>query len=280
MKWKIVADSGSNLSVFTLSDENVSFQTVPLMLNIGTNVYIDDKNLDKQALLAAMEQETTATSSACPSPSAYAQAFEGAENVICFTITSALSGSYNSAVLGMNLHKENHPDVNVHIFDTKSAGPEEDLLVHKAIELAQSGIEFDDMVNALNDYHARTNLIFVLESVDNLVKNGRLNKLVGGMIGLLGIRLVAIRNAEGTIEIKTKAKGSKRALKSMFAEMENFGYKGGKIIISHGFNPEGAEEFKQLVLASFPQAEISITPFDGLCTFYAQRNGVMVGYEI
>lgn len=278
-KWKIVADSGSNILEFTAPDNAFAYESVPLMLNIGTDVYVDNKDLDLNTLLDAMEKERTASSSACPSPNAYAQAFEGAENVLCFTLSSGLSGSYNSAMLGANMLKETHPDVNLHIFDTLSAGAEMDLLVHKAFDLAQTGISFDEMVRTLKEYHQHTDIVFMLESVDNLVKNGRLSKLVGSMIGLLGIRLIGIRTAEGKIELATKAKGTKRAMKSLLEEMQKRGYQGGKVIVTHCLNPESADNFRQLILEQYPQADISILTMDGLCTYYAQRNGLLIGYE-
>ena len=279
MKWKIVADSGSNILEYKMTNASAEFKSVPLMLNIGTDVYIDNTDLDLTTLLNAMEFEKTASSSACPAPDTYAQAFEGAENVLCFTLSSALSGSYNSAVLGANIFKETHPDVNIHIFDTLTAGAEIDLLVQKAIELVEQGLEWDEVINALNEYHTHTDVTFILETVDNLVKNGRISKLVGSMIGLLGIRLVGIRTPEGKIELAHKAKGTKRAMKTTLGEMISRGYNGGKAIISHCTAQDTAETFKQLILEHYPQAAIEICQMNGLCSYYAQRNGLIIGFE-
>lgn len=278
-KWKIVADSGSNILEFSAPNDTFSYASVPLMLNIGTDVYIDNKNLDLNKLLDAMEKERTASSSACPAPDSYMQAFKGADNVLCLTLSSGLSGSYNSAMIAANMLKETEPGINVHIFDSLSAGAEMDLLVHKAIELAQTGVNMEQMIEQLNAYHQHTDIAFMLESVDNLVKNGRLNKLVGSMIGLLGIRLIGVRTPDGKIELATKAKGTKRAMKSLLEEMRQRGYQGGKVIISYCLNPESADTFRQLILNEYPQASVSTLEMDGLCTYYAQRNGLLIGYE-
>lgn len=277
MTWKIVADSGSNILEFTLP--TAQYESVPLMINIGTNVYMDNKDLNPADILHAMELEKTASSSACPSPDAYAKAFEGADNIICFTISSNLSGSYNSATLGKELFLEHNPNVNIHIFDTLSAGAEMDLLVYKAFELVEKNPSFDEMVQQMTDYHRNTHIAFILESVDNLVKNGRLNKIVGSMIGLLGIRLIGVRSQDGKLELATKAKGTKRALKALLAEMEKHGYNGGKVVITHAFAPANAEEFKQLLLQSYPNADTTTLQMNGLCCYYAQRHGMLIGYE-
>ena len=278
MKWKIVTDSGSGLRQIDHLNEDVAFESVPLMLNIGNKVYVDNENVDISALMDAMEGESAVSSSACPAPNAYAETYKGAENVITFTLSSNLSGSYNSASLGRDLFLEQNPDTNIFIFDSLSAGSEIDMLVLKAVELANKGVDFDEMVSELKAFHEHTTVSFLLESVDNLVKNGRINKIVGQMIGLLGIRLVGRRTEEGKIELAHKSKGTKRAMRTLLEEIVSRGYNGGAMEISHALNEEGAETFKAAVLDRFPQAEITLQVMSGLCCFYAQRKGLIVGY--
>ncbi len=279
MKWKIVTDSGADIrSIKHLSNE-IDFEVVPLMLNIGEEVFIDTPSIDIDRFMDAMEAEAEASSSACPGPSVYADAFRGAENVICFTLSSGLSGSYNSACLGRDLLLEENPDLNVHVFDSRSAGGEIDLLIYKAVELIQSSLSFEETLEKLTTYHSATTVSFLLDSVDNLVKNGRVNKLLGQMIGLLGIKLVGKRSLEGTIELAHKAKGTKRAMKLMFQEMQNQGYKGGRVVIAHVLNQQTAENYSKVISAAFPQAEIIIEACSALCSYYAQRKGLIVGYE-
>lgn len=279
MKWKIITDSGSGIRQINDLNDDVAFESVPLMLNIGNKVYVDDEKVDIAALMNAMEGESAASSSACPAPNAYAETYKGADNVIVFTISSNLSGSYNSASLGRDLILEQNPEANIYICDSLSAGSEIDLLVQKAAELANKGIEFEDMVTEVEAYHDHTMVAFLLESVDNLVKNGRLNKIVGQMIGLLGIRLVGRRTSEGKIELAHKSKGTKRAMRTLLDEMISQGYTGETMHISHALNEEGAEKFTAVVLERFPDANITTSLMSGLCGFYAQRNGLIVGYE-
>lgn len=279
MKWKIVADSGSDIRELDSLNQEASYEYVPLMFNIGTKVYVDDETLDIKGFVDAMENESSASSSACPAPNAYAETYKGADNVIVFTISSNLSGSYNSASLGKELILEQNPEANIHIFDTLSAGSEMNILVRKAAELINEGIEFDDLVQKMTAYHEKTNIAFLLESVDNLVKNGRVNRIVGQMIGLLGIKLIGQRSEDGRIELAQKSKGTKRAMRTLLTEFDNKKFNGKVMEISHAMNPDSAEQLKKEVLAKYPQAKIRIVEMSGLCSFYAQRDGLIIGFE-
>lgn len=279
-KWKIVSDSGSNIR--QIDSQIVNYSYVPLMLTVEGEVFVDDEDLDIQKLVDKLSKTKEKSTSACPSPETYKNHFADAENVICFTITSKLSGSYNSAELAKDLSLEDNPQVNIHIFDSLSAGGEMDLLILKAVELieANENIEMDELVKELNQYHQHTYVDFLLESVKNLVNNGRVSKIVGQMIGLLGIRLVGARTPEGTIELAHKSKGQKRGIKTLIEDMISRGYDGGKVEISHALNPGIAQDFLKALQDQFPQAEYVIREMSALCTFYAEKNGLIVGFEI
>ncbi|MBD3949191.1 DegV family protein [Tuanshanicoccus lijuaniae] len=279
MKWKIVTDSGANSRLNPQITQEVGFEVVPLLVNIGTELFIDNDIEKVSELIEKMENSKLGSSSACPAPDTYAKAFADADNVICFTLSSGLSGSYNSALLAKETVLEQDPTKNIFIFDSLSAGAEVDLLINKAVELVTSDVEFDNVVELLKAYHNKIGLVFMLESVDNLVKNGRLNKLVGSMIGLLGIRLIGERNAVGQIDVIHKSKGLKRALKTLVEELTRNGFDNGKVIVSHCLNETVAQEFKTLVLAQYPQATVEINQTSGLCSYYAQRGGLMIGYQ-
>src|SRR5699024_12329502 len=131
--------------------------------------------------------------------------FAADENVSSFTLSTELSESYNSAKQGKQIALEENPEANIHVFDSKSAGGEIDLLVFKAIELAKEGLNFHEVVDGLNKYHEKTYVGYMLKSIENLVKNGRVNKIVGSLVGLLNIHVIGIRSEEGTIEMSNRA---------------------------------------------------------------------------
>ena len=278
MKWKILTDTGSNLREISNLPENIEFDLIPLILHVDKKDYVDTPSIDVADLIESVKASKS-SSSACPAPGAYAEKFAGAENVICFTISSELSGSYNSAELGKSIALEQNPDANIHIFNTRTAGGEMDLLAKKAVELIQEGKDFGEVIAGLNAYHKSTHTGYMLKSIQNLVKNGRVSKVVGSVVGLLNIHIIGIRSEEGTIEMSGRARGEKKALKTLLKDIVDNGYSGNKLEIAHVLNRETAENFAEQVREKFPKADITISSTSGLCSFYAEMGGLIVGYE-
>lgn len=280
MTWKIVADSGcdyrtiENLAVDTL------FESVPLTIQVGNEIFIDNAQLNIDNMMEKMYTTSSASKSACPSPDDYMKAFDGASNIFVVTITGTLSGSYNSAQVAKRLYLEDHPDVNIHIIDTLSAGGENDLIIKKLNLLIGQGLSYEEVIKEITAYQAKTKLLFVLFKVDNLVKNGRLSKLLGAVVGLLNIRMVGEASQDGKLELLQKARGAKKSLIAAFDELIKAGYTGGQIIIAHRNNPKFCQQFSEMVRERFPQAVIEVIPTSGLCSFYAEENGLLMGYEI
>ena len=280
MTWKIVADSGCDYREIADLATDTSFKSVPLTIQVDSEIFVDDANLDIDLMMEKMYATSTASKSACPSPDDYLRSFEGAENIFVVTITGALSGSHNSAQLAKKLFLEEHPTAHIHVIDSLSAGGEVDLIITKLNELIKEGLSFDQVVEAITCYQENTKLLFVLAKVDNLVKNGRLNKLIGAVVGLLNIRMVGEASETGTLELLQKARGAKKALTAAVDEVLKAGYKGGRIIIAHRNNEKFCQQFTEVIKEKFPAAEISFLTTSGLCSFYAEEGGLLLGYEI
>ncbi len=160
------------------------------------------------------------------------------------TLTGTLSGSHNSARLAKNELLEENPNVNIHLIDSLSAGGEMDLLVLELERLINLGLSFEEVVKQITAYQQKTRLIFVLAKVDNLVKNGRLSKLVGKVIGLLNIRMVGKASNKGTLELLQKARGQKSSF-CFDRRNSKEGYAGGKVYIAHAQNPKICEQISE-----------------------------------
>ena len=280
MTWKIIADSGCDYREIADLANDTSFKSVPLTIQVDSEIFVDDANLDIDDMMEKMYATSTASKSACPSPDDYLRSFEGAEKVFVVTITGSLSGSHNSAQLAKKLFLEERPEANIHVIDSLSAGGEVDLIITKLNELIKEGLSFNEIVEAITHYQEKTKLLFVLAKVDNLVKNGRLNKLIGAVVGLLNIRMVGEASKTGTLELLQKARGAKKALTAAVDEVLKAGYKGGRIIIAHRNNEKFCQQFSSLIKEKFPAADISFLPTSGLCSFYAEEGGLLLGYEI
>lgn len=280
MTWKIVADSGCDFRELENLASGAEFVSVPLTIQIGSEVYVDDSGLDIDKMMENMYASSAATTSACPSPDAYAKAYEGAQNILVFTITGGLSGSFNSARVAKEMFLEENPNVNIHIVDSLSAGGHLDLLVAYAGTLVGKGLSFEEVVQEMTAYQAKTRLVFVLAKVDNLVKNGRLSKLLGKVVGLLNIRMVGENSSEGKLELLQKPRGQKKAVAAVLEEMLKAGYQGGKAIIAHRNNEKICDQIREAIAAKFPEAAIETVKTGGLCSFYAEEGGILMGYEI
>ncbi len=278
-KWKIVADSICDIREVDHLDPSVDFESVPLIINIEDQSFIDDQNIDMEEYRKALKEAKQGASTACPAPDHYANAFRGAENVLCFCVSKNLSGSYNSAMLGKELLLEENPDINIEVINTASACAEMNIQVQKALELANQGVSFEEMTAQMKEYGSKTDVLFILKSIDNLVRAGRVNKLMGQMVGLLNIHIIGQRTADGLIELANKARGEKRAIRTFLDELKAHKFNGKRIEIAHASNLPLAETLRTKIIEKYPDATISIIEMGGLCEFYAEHQGIIAGFE-
>ena len=275
MDFKIVMDSAGDLQEMTGTD----FSCVPLKIMAGDREFVDDARTDVQEMVDFLGTYNGKSSTACPSAGEYLEAFGEAEEVYCVTITSGLSGSYNAAMVAAQTFQEMHPQKRVHVFDSLSAGPEMTLLAEKIRELVAQKLPFDKIVEKVNEYKARTGLAFSLESLHNLAQNGRVSVAVAKIAGLIGLRLVGKASDEGTLQPTGKARGAKKVAPELLKQLLSMGYQGGRVRIHHCCNLPTAQELQQAVLEKFPGANVIIQPTGALCSFYAERGGLLVGFE-
>ena len=183
MKYRIVADSSSDLR----SLSTVEFASAPLKITIDKETFVDDDQLDLPAMQSALRAFKGASHTACPSPEEWINAFGDADRVFCITITSTLSGCYNSAMLAAREYEAAHPGRKVHVIDSLSTGPEMALIAEKIEKLILEKVDFEEIKAKIKDYLSHTHLSFILQSVRNLANNGRVNPAVAALVGLLGI---------------------------------------------------------------------------------------------
>ena len=281
MTWNIVSDSSCDLRMAAFESDRVRFETVPLRIQVGEREFLDNDDLVVPDLLDAMSQEKSASSTACPSPAAFARAFEAGDCTVCFTISSNLSGTYNSAVMGREMVLEEHPEKKVCIIDSKATAGAMVLLIRKAKELMEADEtgDFEDICDQLRLYQAALRTCFTLENFDNLIKNGRMRPLVGTLLHSLGIHVIADATPQGTIHVADKARGEAKTYKTITALMKSSkDCTGAEVVISHCENMAGALKLKQQILEDLPVKSVDVIPCRGLTSFYAMEKGLIVGY--
>lgn len=275
MENKIILDSAGDLQIFS----GVDFSCVPLKITAGEREFVDDSAMNVEEMVSYLKTYKGKAHTACPGVGEYLEAFGDAENVYCITITSGLSGSYNSAVVAARTYQEQHPDRHIHVFDSLSTGPEMILMAEKIRDLLSEKLSFDSIVQKVKAYQEKTRLMFSLESLHNLANNGRVSVAVATMAGILGIRLVGKASDKGTLEPTGKVRGEKKLIPELVRSLKEMGYDGGKVRINHCFNPNAAAKLRDALLSHFPAARIDIGKTGGLCSFYAEVGGLLIGFE-
>lgn len=274
-KIKIVADSSANV----LALENTPFAAAPLKVITDAREFVDDAALDVDAMVSWFDAYKGKSKTSCPNPSDWLEAFGDADEVYCVTITSGLSGSYNSAAIAAREYKERHPNRRIHVFDSLTAGPEMTLVAEKIKELVQQKLPFDKIVSLVEEYNLKTQLVFSLESLHNLAQNGRVPVAVAKLAGILSLRLVGKASDEGTLQPTGKARGDQKVPGELLKQLLSLGYKGGRVRIHHCCNLPSAQRLKQAIQDKFPKASIIIQKTNALCSFYAEKGGLLVGFE-
>lgn len=278
MKYIIAADSSADLDALSKLS-GIAHAVAPLKISTGDAEYTDDASLDVDAMTESLAAHHGRSRTACPSPADWENAFGDAERVFCLPISSALSGSYNSALNAARDYTEKHPERRVYVVDTLLAGPSLMLLAEKLAELITAGTEFDDICTAIDEYRKKTELFFMLSSMKNLANNGRVNPLIAKAAGLLGIRIIGRASGKGDLDVFEKSRGEAKSVSCIFESMKRLGYSGGKVRIGHIMNPESAQTLKEKIAAEFPGADVLIYRSRGLCSYYAERGGLMIGFR-
>jgi len=275
MNCKIVSDSSSN--VYEIS--GVNYTTVPMKVLVGPNEYVDCPQLDLAEMVADLKSYKGKSGSSCPNVQEWLDAFDGVDEVFGVTISRNLSGSYNAAQQAAQAYMESNPGKKVHIFDSFSAGPEQAMIVDKIAECLAAGFDFDAVVEKVEEYQNNTHILFCLESLTNLARNGRVNPAVAKIAGVLGIRVLGDAQL-GQIIPAHKIRGHKKAMQTIVEMMEELGFYDGALIRVAGcYAQVQTEDLKSLVLAKWPNTRFVAEHTTGLCSFYAEEGGLMIGIE-
>lgn len=277
MSYKIIVDSCGEFTERLKKDTH--FVNVPLQLQVDDHIIIDDETFDQADFLKRVAASPNCPKSSCPSPEKYMQEYTcDAKNVYAVTLSSPLSGSYNSAVLGKNLYHEEKGEKNIYVFDSKSASIGETLIALKIEECEKAGMEFEEIIQTVEEYIAAQHTYFVLETLESLRKNGRLSNLKAFVAGALNIKPVMGANDDGSICQLGQARGINKALNKMIdIIVEQVKDPEKKILgISHCNCPERAQMIKMELLNRCKLKEIFICETAGVSSLYASDGGIII----
>ena len=277
MSYKIVLDSCGELPEELLGDHR--FERVPLGLEVGEYKILDDENFDQAEFLRKVAESPKCPKSSCPSPERFMESYgePEAEHVYAVTLSSPLSGSYNSAELGKKLYHEKYGDKKIHVVDSRSASGGETQIALKLVDLEEAGLPFEEIVERIEEFRDNLQTYFVLDNLETLRKNGRLTGVKALVASTLSIKPVMGAD-KGEIIQRSQTIGIKKALSRM-AELVAKEVKGPeekRLVITHCNAPDRAEQVKKMILEKVRFRECIIMDMRGVSTMYANDGGVIV----
>lgn len=274
MKIKIVADSSADMHTL----DGIEFASAPLTIRTADREFVDDASLDVLEMVDYLSKYKGKSGSACPGVGDWLDVFGDADEIYCVTIISTLSGSYNAAMTAKAQYEEENPGKKVFVLDSYSAGPGLKLLVEKMRDLILEGKDFETVCKEVLEYkEKRSCLLFCLESLKNLANNGRTSHAVAALCSVVGIRVVG--DVKDGLHPTDKCRGEKKAIATLFKNMKEKGYAGGTVIIDQCFNEGAAKALKAAICQEFASANVRIEKTMGLCSFYAEKGGLIIGFE-
>ncbi len=276
MEHRIVVDSCCDVTPELCRDYNII--SVPLTLTLGERSIVDDDAIDLPQLMTDMKNCKSRIGSAAPSPILFKEAYLGAQNAYAVTLSSNLSGSYSSAMVGKEMAEAE--GATVHVFDSKSAAAGEVLIAIKTGEMIKAGIQPPEIIASIEGFVKQMKTYFVLENIDNLLKNGRMNKITGTIITMLGIKPIMGDDGDGNIALYSHARGEKQIIERMADTIKKSGRdcEGQSMVIAHCNNPGLAEKLMNEIKRRFPFGNILIVPTKGLSSVYANNKGLIMAF--
>ena len=277
MTYKIIGDSCLDLTEELKRDPR--FQMVPLTLQVGAAQVVDDETFDQADFLKRVSESPECPKSSCPSPERYMESYQcDAQRVYAVTLSAELSGSYNSAVLGKNLYTEEHGEKQIYVFNSRSASIGETLIAQKIAECEEQGMEFEQVIAAVEKFIARQNTYFVLESLETLRKNGRLSGVKALVASALNFKRVMGGSEEGSIYQIGQARGMKKALvKLVDTLVEKVEDPENKILaIAHCNCKERANDVRKMIEEKIHVRDVIILDTKGISSMYASDGGIIV----
>lgn len=271
---KILADSACDFA-----KRAPALTCVPMKITAGDAVFSDHAEPDMDILKKALDGCRGKMGTSCPTITDWLDAFADADDIICVTVTGGLAGSSNSACAAKNCYESEHKGKRVFVIDTLSAGPEMDLLLEKMAQWAEKGFSYEEICTSARSYLEQTGLLFMLKSLKNLTRSGKVSPAVATLARVAGLSIVGKADEEGKLKPLCKCRGEARALEALTERLEAEGGGYGRVRIAHCENEAAALQIKKAILAKHESASVEVYALGSICSFYAEKGGIMIGFE-
>lgn len=281
LRSRIISDSSCDLPSDFLEKDGIDFSIVPLKIIVGDKEFIDDNSLDTMELIKAMKACKSSSFSACPSPEDFALTLRKNEENYIITMTSALSGTFNSARIGRDIIQSENPNTKVGLFDSLATSSAMILMIMYLRDLIKSNkYDFETICTMLTDYQKTLKLRFIIQDLSNLIKTGRMSRVAGVVASALSIFPICGDDGKGEIAVIKKVRGIKKALSNLAGLVEEklAQQKDFPVVIAHCNNETDAQTLKEILESKYQLKNIQIFPMRGLASFYSNDKGLIMSY--
>lgn len=279
MNIKIITDSCSDLPEEIV--EKYKITVIPLEIRFKDETYIDGIDLKSDDFFDMLKKSDELPKTASPSPEQFLDAFAGPEeDIIVVTISSKLSSTYNSALIAKGLYEQDNDDKKIHILDSKNASVGEGLVVMRIAQLIESGTGIREVLEAADSFIQEVQIFFLLDTLENIVKGGRIGKVAGQIASILSIKLIMKSDGNGVVDLAEKVRGSKRAFRRLVEIVgENANNIENRILgIAHANCYEKALEYKKLIEERYNFKDIIISKIGATIGTYSGEAGLLVAF--
>ena len=217
-KIKIITDSTLDLPSDLIKEKNI--EVLPLLINFGEESYLDGVEINTREMLDRIERENILPTTAQVTPNRFEEVFkkylDEGYKIVTLVLSSEMSGTYQSACIAKNMLDTD----DIVVIDSRNVTSGLGVLVLKACEFRDNGDNIFEIEEKIKNIIPKIKSSLSFESLDNLVRGGRLSKTAGAIGSVLGLRLI-LEVKDGQMSVKDKVRGSKKALKKVISDFEN-----------------------------------------------------------
>lgn len=249
----LISDSTTDLPVDMVKKMGIGIVPFSYCINNAAKEYYLDERDDVKAFYDELRGGAMPVTSQV-NPTSYKEYFEElvkeGKDIIYICFSSGLSGSYQSAVMGREMLLEEYPDANIEVIDSLCASVGEGILLYLAANLKKNGMNMEELAKWIENARHRVRHWFMVEDLFHLSRGGRLSA-VGAIVGsALKIKPILTVDEEGKLVVKSKARGSNKALDYIISMLKEEGGALGEqvIVIGHADDPERALKLKEMVM--------------------------------
>ncbi|MDR1774535.1 MAG: DegV family protein [Clostridioides sp.] len=276
-KIKLITDGSCDFPNEIL--EKIDIDIVNMNVDFGEETYLARVELDDETFFKKMRESEVLPKTSSPSPERFIEIFNKSESdeILVITISSKLSSTYSNAVLAKKLFLEKHPNIRLEVVDSDSTSIALALMVMKCAKMIEEGKTLDEILKFIEENKKELIVHGALNTLDNLIKGGRISKIAGQLINILNYKVI-IKLQDGVVSSFDKARGDKNVIKKLFEHMETRldDSKDKVVIIGHASCYDKAEGIKEHIENNYEVKKVFIASIGPIIGTYSADGAILI----